>query len=150
MRKSLLALLAALCLWPWAALAENTVGPTNQVICNNQAFISNTNSATTAAFTTPVNYASTPGGGLVGIASKTIFICGWHATGAGAFQIVTGTGATCSSPVALTPVFAVTTTAPSSDHISIASISVPTGNNVCLTTSGTVTSFSFGLWYGQY
>lgn len=152
-------LLAALFFWfiwaiwfIWGTPLLAQVGPPNQVQCNNIAYASALAAAGTVALTTPVNYASSPAGGLVGIAGKSIYICGWHATGAaGGFQIVTGTGATCGTgTIALTPAFSVTTTAPSQDHIDYATLSVPAGNNVCLTTTGTVTTFSFGLWYGQF
>src|SRR6266478_4721048 len=48
------------------AQAENTVGPTTQIICNKVA-ISTISSATTTSL-------------VAGVAGQSIFSCGWHVT----------------------------------------------------------------------
>src|SRR5882724_2808536 len=106
MRKLCAALLLLLCVS--AAQAENTVGPTAQVICNK--FVQTTISSST---TTSL---------VAGVAGQSIFICGWHVTTTQTatfptFQFEYGTqGGPCTTPTPVTPAFGVTNTAPSSDH----------------------------------
>ncbi len=125
------------------AFADNTVGPTNQIICNNFAQTTAIVSATTTNLVT-------------GVAGKAIFICGWHVTttvtapGPG-FQFEYGTqGGPCTTPTALTPTFTVSNTAPSADHISIATLSAPQGAQICVVTTGTVTNIAIELYYSQF
>jgi hypothetical protein len=123
------------------AFADNTVGPTNQIICNQVAQASPASATTTLLIT--------------GIAGKSIFLCGWHVTSnqatATTFQFIAGTGATCTgTPVNLTPAFSIQSTAPSADHISIASYQVPAGFNVCLVTTGTTVGDAAVGYYSQF
>jgi hypothetical protein len=123
------------------ALADNTVGPTNQVICN-QVAQSNPVTATTALL-------------VAGITGKSIFSCGWHVTSTQAtsttFQFVYGTGATCGTgQQPITPPFNITSTAPSADHISIASYQIPPGNNICIITVGTTIGDAVAFYFSQF
>jgi urease alpha subunit len=138
-RKLTLALCFLFGLWPWAAQAENTVGPSNQVLCTQLVF----QSASTASLATL----------LAGAPGKIIFICGWQVTSSNAaastFQLSSGTGTNCGTTnTNITPPYNVTSTAPATDHVSIASISLPVGNNLCVISSGT--SLQIGIWVGQY
>src|SRR5262249_58519609 len=95
-----------------------------QILCNKTATL-----APAAAGTTQL---VAPASGV------TISICGWHVTTtstAGTFQIFVGTGATCgTNTVNMTPALAVSSSAPSSDHIEFASFSGATGAWLCITT----------------
>lgn len=132
-----LSLLLALCAAP--ARAENTIGPSNQVLCTQLVF----QAASIASLKTL----------LAGVAGKTIFICGWHVTSSAAtvstFQFSTGTGTDCATTnTNLTPAYNVINTAPATDHVSIASLSLTPGNNLCVTSS--TTSLQISVWVGQY
>jgi hypothetical protein len=139
--KLLLALLY-LCLSSVGALAENTVGPTNNVICNKfvQATVS-------TAATTPL---------ISGVAGQSIFICGWHVTTTQTatfptFQFEYGTqGGPCGAPTVVTPAFNVTNTAPSSDHISIATIQAPAAAQFCVVSGATTTNLAIEVYYSQF
>lgn len=120
------------------AFAENTVGPTNQVICNKFAI----QSASTAALVSIVP----------GVANQSIFICGWHVTNSaasGTFTLSQGTGTNCvTTNTVLTPAFNVSSTAPSTDHISYATIGLTQGNNLCIISSGI--TLQIEIWYSQF
>ena len=139
----LLKLLTLFALWGLVpqAHAENTVGPTNQIICDKQASVSPATATTTSVVT--------------GVATKSIYMCGWHVTstqsGSTTFQFEYGTqGGPCTSPTTLTPAFSVTSTAPSGDHISIASFSVPAGAQLCVVTTGATVAQAIIVYYAQF
>ncbi len=143
MRKLGLALsfLAALglSLWAWTLPLRAQVGPANQVLCNQLVF----QTASTASLATI----------LAGVAGKTIFICGWHVTNnvatVATFQLSSGTGTNCATTnTNITPAFNVTSSAPSTDHVEFASLSIATGNNLCIISSGT--TLQPAIWVGQY
>lgn len=147
MRKLGVALWFLLALWAAPALADNTVGPSNQVICNKWTQI------TTSSATTTSLIAAVTTGGFQNL-GQTIYICGWHVTTssatAGSFQLEYGTqGGPCTTPTVVTPAFSVSTTAPSADHISIATIVTPPGVQLCALTSAT-TSIQIEIWYSQF
>jgi hypothetical protein len=116
----------SLCL-PWPpARAENTVGPTNQALCNKQAQFTGTGAIAQL---------------VAGVAGQSIFICGWHitaTTGTNTFQFTFGTGSTCTSPTNLTPLLNVNSAAPSADHITAAWIGSNSGQTLCI--NATVTN----------
>jgi len=120
--------------------SEAQVGPPNQILCNGAAIL-NAAAAGTTQLVTPA-------------AGKTVFICGWHfttTTTAGTFQLTTGTGATCATgtPVNLTPAHAISSTAPSADHIDFAWGQGTTGHGLCVTTTASAT-IAGQVWFGQY
>jgi hypothetical protein len=139
--KLLLALLY-LCLSSVVAWAENTVGPTNNVICNKFAQATISSAATTSL--------------IAGVAGQSIFICGWHVTTTQTatfptFQFEYGTqGGPCGTPTAVTPAFNVTNTAPSSDHISIATIQAPVASQFCVVSGATTTNLAIEVYYSQF
>jgi hypothetical protein len=141
-------LLAAVLLFPQRLLAQGgLVGPGNAILCSQ---ITNNNlTGTGATVTTSL---------VNGVAGQTIVICGWHVTQsgttAGTFQLVYGTqGGPCTSPTVMTPAFSVTSTAPATDHVELASLSVPKSqsgqlNQLCLVTTGAATStLQVGIWF---
>jgi len=114
------------------------VGPPNQILCNQTAIL---NAA--AAGTTQL---------VVGVTGQRVYMCGWHFTTnttAGTFQLLVGTGATCTTPTNFTPAVAVSSTAPSSDHIEFASLNGAAGQSFCVTTvtSATITG---QIWFSQF
>ncbi len=142
MHKLCAALLFLIC--ASAAQAENTVGPGAQILCNKtiQATIA---SATTTALIQPV-------------AGQSIFICGWHVTTTQGtapltFQFITGTQTTTPCDTApnttVTPAFNILNTAPSADHISIATIQIPVAKQLCVVTVG-VTNLAVIIYYSQF
>jgi hypothetical protein len=133
-------LLAALLLFSSLAgvRAENTIGPSNQVLCNKSITIA-TGGSTTAQV-------------IAAISGQAIFICGWHVTNtaaSGTFALVYGTGSNCGTgTTALLQAMNVTNTAPSSDHISIASLSTPINQALCWAPS--VATISGIIYYSQF
>lgn len=132
MRRLLLAL--GLALLAWGAQAQSPLGPPNQLLCNKQAQFSGVSVATQ----------------LVAAATgETVVLCGWHVTNSGAtgtFQFNNGTGAACgTNTAAMTPVFSVTSTAPSSDHVDYAQMQTPVSAALCVTPS--VSTISGIVWY---
>jgi hypothetical protein len=118
------------------AFAENSVGPTNQVVCNKQALFTGTGSAAQV---------------VAGVTGQSIFICGWHVTNtaaSGSFQLLYGTGSTCTSPTNITPVLSVSNTAPSADHITAAWFNTPAGATLC--SNATVTTVIVMVFYAQF
>ena len=139
MRKLVAALSLSLALCAAPARAENTIGPTNQVLCSQLA----TQASSIASLQTLV----------AGVTGKTIFICGWHVTSSAAtvstFQLSYGTGTNCGTTnTNITPAYNIINTAPSTDHVSIATLNIPVGTNLCIISS--TTSLQIGVWYGQY
>lgn len=131
---------AALFLWlafAGAALAENTVGPSAQILCNKVATLT----AGPAVITQMIP----------AVAGQSIFLCGWHVTNtaaAGTFSFQNGTGSNCGTgTTTIIPATNVTSSAPSADHISIATIQVPQGNAFCITPIATISAIIF---YSQF
>jgi hypothetical protein len=123
------------------AFAENTVGPGQQVLCNQVAFVT-VSSATITSL-------------VAGVAGKAIFSCGWHVTSNQAtsttFQFEYGTqGGPCTSPTAVTPAFSITSTAPSADHISLATYQIPIGAQLCVVTTGAAVGQAIAVYYSQF
>ncbi len=149
-------LLLALCLWPSLALAQGPpTGPPFQFPCTTNIASSFGVAAVSSA--------------IVGVQGKSIYICGWHASTTNAstaavttFQLTytsatTNNNCLTSTPSSnLTPVNAVTGTAPSVDHNTVASLFVPqqatsvvTPSSVCVTVGG-ANSLQLLVYYGQY
>lgn len=120
------------------AMAENTVGPSNQVLCNKIAVLA-------AGPTTSTQL-------VAAVSGQSVFVCGWHVTNTGAagnFILTNGTGSNCGTGTAtLIPATNVTNTAPSADHISIAAWQVPQSNALCITPS--VATISAVIYYSQF
>lgn len=137
MIKYLILALALLGLGPAQA---QWIGPPNAVMCNNLANVQ----APPAAPGTQI---------IAGIAGKTTYLCGWHVTnGSGTsqnFSFTTNTGGSCGGTVTtIIGPFSTTTTSPSIDHSTYASLSVPPGVNVCVV--GGATAIQAGIWFSQY
>ena len=135
------AALLLLALLPRGADAQGTMGPPNPIQCNQQA-IANIATATTTAL-------------VSGVAGKSIYICGWHVTStqsaANTFSFVSGIqGGPCGSPASLTPTFAVTSTAPSSDHVDYSHLQVPVGAQLCVVTTGATVGTAVLVWFNQF
>jgi hypothetical protein len=147
-RKLLLALgLLALAFIPGAEAQGPIVGPGQPILCPF-SFQTNVTSATTTQL-------------IAGNTSQRIYICGWHVTSILAtsttFQFTYGTGATCTTANTgnLTPPFNVTSTAPSADHGTYASLQVPptgnpTGANVCMVTGTGTTGTAVIVYYSIF
>jgi hypothetical protein len=147
MRKLNLALLIALglSLISWGQAIAQQVGPAVQVFCNKSAQVSVATATTTSI--------------VPGVPNQSIFFCGWHVTSTqsatSTFQFVYGTtaGGPCATPTVLTPAFNVTSTAPSADHISIASVQVPqtaAGNQLCVVSTGATVGLAVEVYYAQF
>lgn len=136
--KLLLTLLLTFTLLCAGPAKPEVIGTQNQVFCNQLVF-----QATSVASLQTI---------LAGVNGRTIFICGWHVTATtagGTFQLSQGTGTNCGTTnTVFTPAYGVATSAPSTDHISAASISLPLGNNLCVISSST--NLQIGIWVGQY
>jgi len=121
------------------AWAQGPTGPGNNILCNQLAF----QTASSSALLTLIS----------GISGRVIYVCGWHVTNsAGAaqtFQLFTGTGTNCATAsTALTPAYNVINSAPATDHVEFASISLAPGNNLCIQSSAN--SLQPGVWFSQY
>ncbi len=123
------------------ARAENTVGPSNLIICNKTAFASPAAAGTTSIAS--------------GIAGQPIHVCGWEVTstqsGSTTFQFEYGTqGGPCTTPTVITPAFNITSTAPSVDRQQYATISLPAGAQLCVVSTGTTVGQAVMVWYAQF
>ena len=123
------------------ALSQSTVGPGQQILCPQSAMATVVTATTTSL--------------VAGVAGKIIVVCGWHVTSTQStsttFQLVYGTqGGPCTSPVTITPPFSVTSTAPSADHIDYATATIPAGNQLCVTTTGTTVAQAILVYYSQF
>jgi|SRR6266850_3412486 len=119
-----------------AALAENTVGPSAQILCNKVANVAVGPSTATSI--------------VAGIAGQSIFICGWQITNTaatGTFSFVFGTGATCTSPTTLLTTQNVTSTAPATYNVGVAQMQVPAGATLCVVPVATVATT---IWFSQF
>lgn len=120
-----------------ATLAENTVGPSAQILCNKVANVA-------AGPTTATQI-------VAGVAGQSIFVCGWQITNTGAtgtFTFIYGTGATCTSPTTLVTVQNITSTAPSTYNVGVAQMQVPAGATLCVTPS--VATVATTIWFSQF
>jgi hypothetical protein len=138
-----LCLILLLVLAPTMAYGQGApIGPNGGILCNQLVGISKTTAATTL-----VN----------GVPGQVISICGWFGTSAQSsptsFQLISGSqGGPCGSPVTLTPTIAVTSSAPADDHVDNVSITIPQGQQLCITTAtfGGPISLQIGVWFSQY
>jgi hypothetical protein len=122
-----------LCL-PWAARAENVVGPPNAIFCNK--------AAVTAVTTGTVQV-------ITGVAGQVINICGYVFSGstAGTLQYEFGTGATCTTPTLLTAVFTTATGVSLQDHFNFAWATSAQGQSLCAVITG---NSSVAVYYSQF
>lgn len=125
---------------PLPSVAENVVGPTNQIYCNKAASVTAATATTTQA--------------IAGSAGQAIQFCGWEVTSAQntvtTFQFEYGTGATCTSPTVFTPPLNITQNAPSVDRQPMAWASVPLGATVCMVTTGGTVAIAAILYFAQF
>jgi hypothetical protein len=141
MKIKLFAIALLLALPSRPASAQGTMGPPNPIACNQQAIATIATATTTAL--------------VSGVAGKSIFVCGWHVTStqsaANTFSFISGTqGTPCGTPTSLTPAFAVTSSAPSADHIDYAHLQVPVGAQLCVVTTGATVGTSVMIWFNQF
>lgn len=134
----LLLTLLYLCLATVPALAENAIGPTNQILCNKVANVAVGPTSATQL--------------VAGIAGQSIFFCGWQITNTNAasatFTFTYGTGSTCTSPTTLITPQNVTNTAPSSYNVSTAQMQIPAGATLCVTPSAATIATT--IWFSQF
>ncbi len=133
MRKLVLLLLLALCS---GAQAENTVGPSAQILCNKVA-----NVAVGPTTATQV---------VAGVVGQSIFICGYqitNTTATGTFSLIYGTGSTCTTPTTLVTTQNVTSTAPATYNVGVAQMQVPAGATLCVVPIATVATT---IWFSQF
>jgi hypothetical protein len=136
-----LSLLMALGLsgWAWtAARAQSAVGPTNLIYCNKIAAASPVTATTTSL--------------IAGVTGVSVNLCGWHVTSnqstSSTFQFAYGTqGGPCTTPVTVTPAFAVTSTAPSADRQQTAYLTTPPGTQFCVISTGATVGLAVMVWY---
>lgn len=122
---------------PVPAVAENTVGPSNAILCNKVA-----NVAVGPTSATQI---------IAGIAGQSIFICGYQVTNTGAtgtFTIISGTGSTCTTPTTLVTVQNVTSTAPATYNVGVAQMQAVAGATLCVTPS--VATIATTVWFSQF
>jgi hypothetical protein len=129
-----------------SALSQGTViGPGNPILCGQQ-------------IPTQVPIGVSGSTKIIsGALNKTIAICGWHVTNsaaAGTFQLTYGTGTNCGTgTVNLTPAFTVTSTAPATDHIDYAVMSIPlvvSGTPFDLCINPSVATIAAIIWAVQF
>jgi hypothetical protein len=120
-------------LLPVGAAAQG-IGPTNVLQCNKTAIAS--------AGTTTTQL-------VAGIAGQVVNICGYDVSGAaaGTFQLVYGTGGTCTSSTAITPVHTVAAAFSSSNSTYARSSSV-LGQSLCMITTGGPVAMT--VFYSQF
>lgn len=131
MKKLLLALVLAL----WAALpaSAQSVGPA-AIYCN-KVVASGTLSASTVE-------------SVAGVSGKSISVCGFGADGlaAGSFQLVFGTGSSCTTSTAVTHVYTIAAGQHIIDHIPVASTSGAQGQSLCTIVTG-ASSLALTIYY---
>jgi len=133
----LLGLGICIALYPPRVVAENTVGPSAQILCNKVANVAVGPSTATSI--------------VAGVAGQSIFICGWQITNTaatGTFSFVFGTGATCTSPTTLVTTQNVTSTAPATYNVGVAQMQVPPGSTLCVTPSAA--GIATTIWFSQF
>ena len=131
-------------LWPLAfppVKAENTVGPTNVIFCNQIA-----TQAVGVSSATKI---------ITGVSGKNLVLCGWDVSNTGStgtFAFQTGTGSNCGTGTAtLIPALNITSTAPAVDRQQYATIQVGTPASpldLCIVPS--VNTIAGVVWYAQY
>jgi len=134
MKKLALLLLLALCS---GAQAENTVGPSAQILCNKVA-----NVAVGPTTATQI---------VAGVTGQSIFICGYQVTTnstAGTFTFIYGTGSTCTTPTTIITPQGVTSTAPATYNVGVAQMQVPAGATLCVTPSAATIATT--IWFSQF
>jgi hypothetical protein len=117
------------------------IGPGNAILCNQLSQASPVTATTTSL--------------MAGVAGKVIVICGWHVTSnqsaVTTFQFEYGTqGGPCTTPTTITPAYSVTSTAPATDHVDYASLSIPAGAQLCVVTTGATVGMQVGVWTAQF
>ena len=136
MKRIVLALIA-LCALANVAWAENTIGPSNQVLCNKVANVAVGPTSATQL--------------VAGVAGQSIFICGYQITNTGAtgtYTFIYGTGSTCTTPTTLVTIQSITSTAPATYNVGVAQMQVAQGATLCVTPS--VATIATTLWYSQF
>lgn len=119
------------------ARAENTIGPTNQVLCNKVA-----NVAVGPTSATQV---------VAGVSGQSIFICGYqisNTAATGTFTLISGTGSTCTTPTTIITPQNVTNTAPATYNVGVAQMQIAAGATLCVTPS--VATIATTVWYSQF
>ena len=119
------------------AWAENTVGPSAQILCNKVA-----NVAVGPTTATQI---------VAGIAGQSIFICGYQVSNTGAtgsFTLISGTGSTCTSPTTIITPQNVTSTAPATYNVGVAQMQVAQGATLCVTPSAA--GIATTVWFSQF
>jgi hypothetical protein len=144
-----LAVVASLLVGPSALSQGPMVGPGAILVCANNA----SSPPGIPAMATVVTATTTAL--ISGVAGQRIFICGWHVTSTQSasttFQFVYGTqGGPCGSPVALTPAFSVTSTAPSADHSDYATMQTAAGAQLCVVSTGATIAQAIEVYYSQF
>lgn len=132
-----LALAFALALAFGYAHAQSTIGPPNAVFCNAVANVAVGTTSPTAIVT--------------GVATQSVFICGYEVTNTGAtgtYTFTYGTGASCASPTTLVAVHSVTVSAPIVHSNDVAQMQTASGASLCVTPS--VNTIATTVWYSQF
>jgi hypothetical protein len=124
--------------WHNSADAENSVGPSNLLLCNKMAQLPAGSTGNTQV--------------IPAVAGQQISICGWEITNTaanGTFAFSTGTGTNCGTGnSAVTPALNISNTAPSVDRQQYAGFGVPTGNAFCINPS--VATIAAIVFYAQF
>ncbi len=118
------------------AQAENTVGPSAQILCNKVANVAVGPSSATQV--------------VAGVVGQSIFICGYQITNTaatGTFSLIYGTGSTCTTPTTLVTTQNVTSTAPATYNVGVAQMQVPAGATLCVIPIATVATT---IWFSQF
>jgi hypothetical protein len=128
-----------------AALAENTVGPSNQVLCNKIAVMAVGPTTSTLL--------------VAAVTGQTIFVCGFQVTNTGAagtFTFTSGSGATCGTGTTTQiPPMNVTNAAPATYNVGVAQWAIPptaavppVAQALCVTPS--VATIAVVVWFSQF
>jgi hypothetical protein len=120
-----------------AAPAENTVGPSNAVLCNKVANVAVGPSSVTQV--------------VAGVAGQSIFVCGYQITNTGAtgtYSFSYGTGTTCTTPTTMVTTQSITSTAPATYNVGVAQMQAAAGASLCVTPSAATIATT--VWYSQF
>jgi hypothetical protein len=143
MRKLGLALLSMVVLglgisaWGPPLHAENTVGPSNAILCNRVA-----NVPAGVAVATQI---------VAGVPGQSIFVCGYqisNTASAGTFTLSFGTGSTCTTPTTLVTAQNVSNNAPATYNVGVAQMQTTSGATLCITPS--VVTIATTIWFSQF
>jgi hypothetical protein len=136
MRKVALALVGWL-FWASAALCQPTIGPPQALLCNKVAI------ANLAAGTTQL---------IAGVAGQSIQLCGYVFEGIanGTIVLNLGTGATCTSPSAITANYTTQVNGNVAALHTYVYFSSQQGQSLCAVVTGTGTVVGVEIYYGQY